>query len=95
MIPEDQSLDVTIRQNNDLHHDPSLPDMTRNKLCTHDHNVNELVPGTVYEHKRQDTEGSQLGKALSLAIAYAATIGGTGSMTGAAPNFILKDQLDK
>ena len=41
-----------------------------------------------------EEEWKRLGKALSLCIAYAANIGGVGSMTGAAPNLVLKDQTE-
>ena len=43
----------------------------------------------------EDPEWSRLAKALSLCIAYAANIGGTGSMIGSTPNLVLKGQIEK
>lgn len=43
----------------------------------------------------EDAEWSRLAKALSLCIAYAANIGGTGSMIGSTPNLVLKGQIEK
>ena len=45
--------------------------------------------------KTEDPEWSRLAKALSLCIAYAANIGGTGSMIGSTPNLVLKGQIEK
>ena len=42
-----------------------------------------------------DPKWSRLAKALSLSIAYAANIGGTGSMIGSSPNLVLKGQIEK
>ena len=50
---------------------------------------------TVVEDEAEDPEWSRLAKALSLCIAYAANIGGTGSMIGSTPNLVLKGQIEK
>ena len=39
-------------------------------------------------------EYKNLGKAMSLCIAYSANIGGTASLTGTGPNLIMKGQAD-
>lgn len=64
----------------------SVDGMTETKLLE---NENEGKEDT------EDPEWSRLAKALSLCIAYAANIGGTGSMIGSTPNLVLKGQIEK
>ena len=53
------------------------------------------IEDDMVDDKDEDPEWSRLAKALSLCIAYAANIGGTGSMIGSTPNLVLKGQIEK
>ena len=56
-----------------------------------------LVLFSHYFSLQQDNDPQflRLCKALSLSIAYAANVGGIGSLTGTGPNLVFKGQLDK
>ena len=44
---------------------------------------------------KEDKEFSQFSCALKLCVAFAANVGGVGTLIGCGPNIVLKGQLDK
>ena len=61
-----------------------LPCLSRNDASSKQHDV-----------KARSHEIHQLAKALSLAVAYAANIGGIATLTGSPPNLVLKQEADE
>lgn len=49
---------------------------------------------TPEEEEEEDREHKRMCKALSLCIAYAANVGGIGSLTGTIPNIVARAQAD-
>ena len=56
---------------------------------------NKGAGGYKADTREEDTEFSQICKGMTLAVAYAANVGGAGTLTGTAPNVILKGHVDE
>lgn len=54
----------------------------------------ELDPPTK-GHRKKDKEFTMMAKGLSLSVSYAANCGGMASLTGTAPNLVLRSTLDE
>ncbi|XP_069767844.1 solute carrier family 13 member 2-like isoform X2 [Narcine bancroftii] len=55
----------------------------------------EDTPPAVEQQNRMTEKHQKLSKGMNLCVCYAASIGGTATLTGTTPNLIMKDQLDE
>jgi len=58
--------------------------------------LNKMVDRAVQEREweKEDTEFSKFACSLKLCVAFAANVGGVGTLIGCGPNIVLKGQVD-
>ncbi|KAJ8312456.1 hypothetical protein KUTeg_009829 [Tegillarca granosa] len=97
-----QNRDEDLQQNPDtkLHVSEQYSDVAKPDNCAVNLSNGDFI-AAVYDnvriHKEQTKESEEytrMCRALSLCIAYAANVGGIGSLTGTLPNIVLKGQAD-
>ncbi|XP_067655896.1 Na(+)/citrate cotransporter-like [Haliotis asinina] len=102
MIPIVDAVLVQLRSSNHTS-DPDNDETTTLTLSQHDTSIsereklpNQKLQKSMYDDGREKDSHSfrRLCKGITLCVAYAANIGGTGSLSGTSPNLIMKGQAD-
>lgn len=75
--------------------DNSGTNETKESSKTTDIDPSKQSTGTIFEGDENDAGYIRMCKGMSLCVAYAANIGGTGSLSGTGPNLIMQGQADQ